>query len=101
MDFGFRILDFGFWFGGVFRDIFWMLHNRICTVHADPGRRIPYWKAPPRHFEWSRKDVGGVEIGIFQKAFRWILFKEHRFRAACGMIPHLVLFFRGGRLEVL
>ena len=35
-----QILDFGFWFGGVFADIFWMLHNIIITVHADSGRRI-------------------------------------------------------------
>ena len=41
LDFGFWILDFGCWFGGVFADIFWMLHN-IITVHADPGRRIIY-----------------------------------------------------------
>ena len=41
VDFGFWILDFGCWFGGVFADIFWMLHN-IITVHADPGRRIIY-----------------------------------------------------------
>ena len=40
LDFGFWISDFGFWFGGVFADIFWMLHNRISTVHADSGRRI-------------------------------------------------------------
>ena len=39
-DFGFRMLDFGFWFGGVFADIFWMLHNIIITVHADSDRRI-------------------------------------------------------------
>ena len=37
---GFGILDFGFWFGGVFADIFWMLHNIIITVHADSGRQI-------------------------------------------------------------
>ena len=40
LDFGFWISDFGFWFGGVFADIFWMLHNIIITVHADSGRRI-------------------------------------------------------------
>ena len=42
LDFGFRILDFGFRIlvGGVFADIFWMLHNIRITVHADPGRRI-------------------------------------------------------------
>ena len=28
-------------------------------------------------------------MGIFQKAFRGILLKEHGFRAACGMIPNL------------
>ena len=39
-DFGFWISDFGFWFGGVFADILWMLHNIRITVHADPGRRI-------------------------------------------------------------
>ena len=39
--FGFWISDFGFWFGGVFADIFWMLHKIRITVHADPGRRIP------------------------------------------------------------
>ena len=40
-NFGFWMSDFGFWFGGVFADIFWMLHKIRITVHADPGRRIP------------------------------------------------------------
>ena len=51
LDFGFWISDFGFWFGGVFADIFWMLHNIIITVHADSGRRIyhPFEKEGVRH----------------------------------------------------